>query len=844
MTRCKLLFLTAFLLPLGLLAQGEGGYWFLGSFNYMNLNTSPIQQGNTPTAGFYASVAVCHPNGNLRFYVKAGPDPVPMIFGASGTAIANSELFSDHSQGGSHNVGMPVVIPKPGNADQYYIFHSLSRGLLYTLLDMSLNNGQGGIVQKNVQISGFGTVVPGRMVAVKGCGGIWLVIRSFIDDKYLSYLVTSSGVGPTPVTSEVGLFTHLFGPTEYANGTNASLKSSPDGTKIATYSLHSFGLELYDFEKCSGKLSNPRLIDTLDNPRASDTGYRQAYTGMAFSENSRFLYVAKHRRYTTDSVSPTTGIYLGQMGVIDQYDLNGNSTNLIISSRTRVMTNPYILLYDFFWGCGVHLSPEFKDIKRGPDGRIYVHNNVPRATCSPGYSPTYSNDLAWHVIAQPNNPGLACQPQYNLLASPVNSSFIHHTLAPDLVKAPDAIDTIVGNSSLSIVCFKDSVLLNAPYYAQCRNWFDGKSDKQKAVGVSGKYSLGYYSSDCSYRIDTYQVYFVKMPKLTDSSYSCPGTFKGKAILSNTLGDTTAFSYQWMDRNGLIIHNSRSSVGDTVKVLDTGLNYVRITTATGCDTVLSVYVRPLPKPTASFSHDTIICRGQPITFNSTSASPVAIWFFGNSQPGLNSQQANYTFDRPGPHQVVLVARNIEGCSDTAARLLNIKDFELNLNASPNTVNIGEEIALTTAGSTSYHVLSWQPGYLFSDQHVIEQRTNISSATSFGVIGRSVDGCLDTAWTNVVVNPVVFIPNAFTPNGDGKNDVFRVATAGAAVRVKVMNIYNRWGQRIFAGYNGTALAGWDGNFNAKPCEAGTYFYTIAIETEAGSVQHYKGDVALIR
>lgn len=101
--------------------------------------------------------------------------------------------------------------------------------------------------------------------------------------------------------------------------------------------------------------------------------------------------------------------------------------------------------------------------------------------------------------------------------------------------------------------------------------------------------------------------------------------------------------------------------------------------------------------------------------------------------------------------------------------------------------------------------------------------------------SVSHCLE-----LTGDPVVFVPNAFSPNGDGLNDVFRIE--GGNFKLIAFDIYNRYGQRIFNAHH--ASKGWDGTFNGKPCDVGTYFYYIRYVEQDRSDEHVlKGDLALL-
>ncbi|HEX6431163.1 MAG TPA: gliding motility-associated C-terminal domain-containing protein, partial [Niastella sp.] len=94
--------------------------------------------------------------------------------------------------------------------------------------------------------------------------------------------------------------------------------------------------------------------------------------------------------------------------------------------------------------------------------------------------------------------------------------------------------------------------------------------------------------------------------------------------------------------------------------------------------------------------------------------------------------------------------------------------------------------------------------------------------------------------------VYMPNAFTPNGDGKNEVFNIKGYGIQ-RVKSFRIFNRWGQLVYGRGNflpGDRKFGWDGMFNGRPADPGAYVYIAEVTCNEGKPIVVKGTVMLIR
>ena len=120
------------------------------------------------------------------------------------------------------------------------------------------------------------------------------------------------------------------------------------------------------------------------------------------------------------------------------------------------------------------------------------------------------------------------------------------------------------------------------------------------------------------------------------------------------------------------------------------------------------------------------------------------------------------------------------------------------------------------------------------------------TDYVVVVTDEFGCARTDTVPVYVRdviceePYVFVPNAFTPNGDGKNDVLYVR--GEVVREVIFKVYDRWGEKVFE--TGDLTKGWDGTFRGQPCEPGVYDYHLQV-TCLGQKRYFKkGNVTLLR
>jgi gliding motility-associated-like protein len=111
----------------------------------------------------------------------------------------------------------------------------------------------------------------------------------------------------------------------------------------------------------------------------------------------------------------------------------------------------------------------------------------------------------------------------------------------------------------------------------------------------------------------------------------------------------------------------------------------------------------------------------------------------------------------------------------------------------------------------------------------------------------DGCKASGIITVKVFTQLSIPNAFTPNGDGKNDIFYVMGGPAGSLIKDFAIFDRWGARVFQVHDvapGDPSFGWNGQDHGSPAPAGTYVYILSVRLPDGEQQLFKGTVLVIR
>jgi gliding motility-associated-like protein len=215
-----------------------------------------------------------------------------------------------------------------------------------------------------------------------------------------------------------------------------------------------------------------------------------------------------------------------------------------------------------------------------------------------------------------------------------------------------------------------------------------------------------------------------------------------------------------------------------------------------------------------------------------------WDMGDGHTEYQSG-IQHAYKQAGKYGIQLVVHN-DYCTDTARHELEVASLELN---GPDRVEPDEHLFLETSAGEPYRITAWRPGRFFPDQTASSQSILPDTTRNYIVIGMSDKGCVDSAELQVIVNPRTMLPTAFTPNGDGRNDWFRLITWGEPSIITNFRVFDRWGKMVFGSAGQIATAGWDGRVDGRPAETGVYYYLIEFDS-AGKHISLQGDVTLIR
>jgi gliding motility-associated-like protein len=308
----------------------------------------------------------------------------------------------------------------------------------------------------------------------------------------------------------------------------------------------------------------------------------------------------------------------------------------------------------------------------------------------------------------------------------------------------------------------------------------------------------------------------------------------------------ASTYNWLPPNGTL---SCTNCANPLATPNTTTTYiVNGTSSFGCmqtDTVVVNVITPLSL-SVSPSADSL-CIGQSVILTASgetiySWSPVA----GLNNPNIPNPVA--TPDTTTLYQVT--GTDIKSCfTDTETVLISVFNYpkvDLGSNVS---ILVGSSYQISANGSTDIDSINWIPATGLSCSNCLNPVATPVNTTTYIINVENSGGCAASDSITIMVtcnNSNLFVPNTFSPNNDGVNDVFYVRGKGLS-NIQSMRIFNRWGQMVFEKLNfapNDPSAGWNGTFNGKNAPIDVYVYTIEVVCENSQVIPYHGNVALIR
>lgn len=827
MKKQLLLVTLLFLINCSLQAQFQNGLWtgkeaynWPGYSQGLNFSTSPLQLIDGGPNEFFEGYGVISDSaGNLLFY-------------SDGVTVWNKNHdVMDNGQGllGEFSATQSgLIIPKPGNEGIYYVFstnngeqqmfdpNALPSAYYYSEVDMNLNGGLGAVTSnKNVL---FSAPAGEKLTAIYHADGeqIWLVTHAgnaYGNDGpnnfFKAFLVSASGVSSTPVISAVG---------EAIWQSYGQMKVSPDGKRVALINVLFFDplLEVFDFDSATGELSNP--INLSLAVQLGWMGY-----GLEFSPNSKLLYVGE-----------------SMPGRIRQYDLESGNAEQILASET--------VLVDFGEeNMGVD---RMSGIQAGPDGKIYL---------------VFNTNLI--DIGYPNNSGVACGLNLQGIGDLQGIGVTRGPGLPGFIQ--DYFESGIlyegGNCTGNEVTFST---LRIPGITSI-SWDFGdtassdntSTDLKPAhtYNTAGTYTVtATITSNGAIQTATTEVVVNPRPVVLvpeDGLSQCADSS------GNTTFDLTAFNSDILNGQDselfTITYYSSEQDIDAGDPIDSPQNFstlgqtvfaVVAYNETGCSTRLSfvLIASPLPIATAPLNvakcsdvtsvifdltqQDQLILQGQ-------NSNEFEVAYFNDMEDvELNNPISQPSaFTTTGQLIYAIVINKVTGCSSA------VVSFDISIQGP----SVSDEV-LVLEGCGPFNLnevgTDLEQGktlsFYTSEQNAIEKLNAIANASqyvpqndeSIFVRAEDTEGCA-TIYSLTLEKLSCEIPRGISPNGDGKNDIFDLASFD----VSELKIFNRYGKTVFSKKNYSNE--WHGQTDSgNELPDGTYYYMLQLnngETKTGWV-----------
>lgn len=611
---------------------GHANHWCFGDSVALNFNNNTINfLPNSSVRSRGGAMTHSDKNGNLLFYGNTTE-----IRDASHNLMQNGDLLTNvfvnnpgyYYEYYLYYLKCSFVVPRPCHPNQYYFIyvhpdtsiwnnnynyygHLDSVQLKYSLIDMNLNNGLGGVVpgQKNIIIDPAYT---SPMVAVtKHANNMdyWVATVKNGTNQYKSYQITSTGIISIPVISTSP---SVFYRSPFGGNRSGQMDFSNSGNKLAitnNKALNTYhngwpvanppAFELMDFNKATGQFSNNI---TLDFDSLFYRWYVYPNSNQPYNQGTSLMSV----EFSPDDQT----LYAATLTAIIQYDLSSNN-NAIIPSAWNIVSSSFYYLGNTYYSYNYALQ-------NGPNGKLYCGSMHYGGISVPNYGSNIS------IINSPNTFGAGCgyqpfvyqtYPQFHYSFPNFVSDFIYQRQLSDTIACANIsnsfslIDTFSIDST--IWDFGDTTVFDTVYSLPINHTYNN----------AGQYPVTVYLySGCVIDtiLDTVDVYFVPLADLGPDTILCEGD-----SLAFQLIDTTS-SYLW-------------STGDTtsyLRILQSDTYSVEVSTMYCGSYADTVVIDSLIPALIHLPSDSILCIGDTLQLDAAVEQGSYLWSTGDTSAQIN------------------------------------------------------------------------------------------------------------------------------------------------------------------------------------------------------------------
>jgi gliding motility-associated-like protein len=318
-------------------------------------------------------------------------------------------------------------------------------------------------------------------------------------------------------------------------------------------------------------------------------------------------------------------------------------------------------------------------------------------------------------------------------------------------------------------------------------------------------------------------------QVKDSTKGCEGT-------NVSLAATGGTSYAWTGPNGFS-STQQSPPLPNLQPGEAGIYKVVVTDDKGCSKPDSTRLVVFPAVAAAVNNNSAVCEGTGVPLQASGG----VRYLWAPTSGLSSADIANPVATPSDTTLYTVTVfSDKGCYDTASVKVNIWKKPV-ANAGPDQ-KTREGVPVTLTGSAQGTNISyyWTPASYLDNVSVLHPTANPPEDTWYTLNVVSNMGCgINSDKVFVRVYKDVKVPNAFSPNGDGTNDTWKIEALVTYPEADIQ-VFNRFGQVVFESHGYSKP--WDGTYNGQPLPAGTYYYVIDLKTDVFPVLN--GWVLIVR
>ncbi len=513
---------------------------------------------------------------------------------------------------------------------------------------------------------------------------------------------------------------------------------------------------------------------------------------------------------------------------------------------------------------GAGCSATFQQIAVQPSPISVTFSNITNLDCYDANNgsvlPTPSGGIAPYRYVWNNN-SLYQDPIPTYLVAGYNQVMVidaNNCFAVDSVFISSPPELFLTSSQTNIGCFGDSTgtatLAGSGGVAPLLyRWSNGATTATITNLVAGSVYTGSVidSNGCSLSTTV----TITQPNAIGAAFTqvtmidCAGQNTG-SISANANAGSAPFNFVWSNNVG-----ATNVTNSTIDGLSAGAYSVTIVDQNGCITVLDTIIEDPSRLLATATGSRLQCFGDTdgsISIVATGGLPPYQYYRKDTNGNNIGQQSSSVMNNLPAGNYTVGVLDANGCTFERGVAITVPDSVLLVTSPDIALTFGQSTHLFVrmpVNAPTNPVVTWSPATGLSCTDCYQPVAQPFETTRYTVTITGDEGCISTTEVLVEVDETkeTFVPDAFSPNNDGVNDVFMLYSDGAVEKIESFMIFDRWGELVCNKPDGLPnypAYGWDGTFGGQEMNTGVYIYYIKVRYLNGETAELKGDLTLLR